>query len=283
MTFPTVTAPPPRFRLFRGDRPLDALAPDDRGLAYGDGLFETMRAHRGDVPWWEAHWARLAQGAARLGLPLPDPAQVRAEAGALLAGDDAVLKLVVTRGSGGRGYAPPGDVTPVWLLSRHPLPPAAPEEGIVLRWCRTALALQPALAGMKHCNRLEQVLARREWDEPGSADRDADEGLMCSTEGDVVCVTAGNLFALRGGRWHTPPVDRCGVAGVCRAWLVPRTQAVVVRLSPEDVERAEALFVCNAVRGILPVARLGRRRWPPHPAVDALRRALADAHPGLVL
>ena len=95
-------------RVFVGDRRVDAVPADDRGLAYGDGLFETMRVHRGDVPWWDAHWARLARGAARLRIPLPDPAQVRGEARALLAaGGAGVLKLLLTRGSVGRGYAPP--------------------------------------------------------------------------------------------------------------------------------------------------------------------------------
>ena len=264
-------------RIFVGDTRVEALAPDDRGVAYGDGLFETMRAHQGVVLWWNAHWSRLAQGARRLGLPLPDRARVLAEATDLLGTAGGVLKLVLTRGGGARGYAPPADAVPAWILSRHPLPPPPRSGGLVLRWCDTRLALQPALAGMKHCNRLEQVLARAEWTDPA-----IDEGLVRSTEGDVVGATAANLFVLEGRRWRTPRVDRCGVAGVCRTWLLAATRAQEARLSPEEIEAADALVLCNAVRGILPVARLGERTWPPHRAVQSLRQRLAQAHPAFV-
>ena len=264
-------------RIFSRNRRVDALAADDRGLAYGDGLFETMRVHRGDVPWWDAHWSRLARGARRLRLPLPDRAHVAAEAADLCAGRDGVLKLIVTRGSGGRGYAPPPDAAATWLLSWHPLPPSYRPGGLVLRWCETSIAPQPALAGIKHCNRLEQVLARGEWNDP-----DVDEGLLRSTEGDVVGATAANVFIFDGKHWRTPQVDRCGIAGVCRSWILATADAREERLAPEDIERAEALVLCNAVRGILPVARLGDRTWPAHPAVQALRERLGHAHPAFV-
>lgn len=267
-------------RIFVGDTRFDAIAPDDRGMAYGDGLFETMRAHRGEVPWWDAHWARLQAGAGRLRIPVPDEAQLRNEATRLLSGADAVLKLIVTRGSGGRGYAPANDVAPTWIVSTHPLPPSTPGDGMTIRWCETRLALQPLLAGIKHCNRLEQVLARTEWSDPAARDRDAVEGLMLSMEGDVVCATAANLFVLRNDRWHTPRVDRCGVAGVCRAWALRELDAAESRLDVTDIEQADAVFLCNAVRGILPVAKLGEREWAPHPRVEAARERLAATHPG---
>jgi 4-amino-4-deoxychorismate lyase len=267
-------------RVFVGDTRFDEIPANDRGMAYGDGLFETMRSHRGDVPWWDAHWARLRAGAGRLRIPLPDEAQARHEATQLLSGADAVLKLIVTRGTGGRGYAPPEDAVPTWIVSAHPLPPSTPSEGMILRWCETRLALQPLLAGIKHCNRLEQVLARAEWNGPGARDQSAVEGLMRSTEGDVVCATAANLFVLRNDRWHTPGVDRCGIAGVCRAWALRELDAAESRLDVTAIEQADAIFLCNAVRGILPVAKLGGREWAPHPRVDAARERLAAAHPG---
>lgn len=267
-------------RVFVGDRRVDALAADDRGTAYGDGLFETLRVHCGQLPWWEAHWARLTRGAERLRLSLPDQALVRHEANALLEGiDTGVLKLIVTRGSGGRGYALPDTTEPAWILSTHPLPAAPRARGWVLRWCDTRLSIQPALAGLKHCNRLEQVLARAEWEDAAASDRDADEGLMLDMENNAVCATAGNLFALIDRHWFTPRLDRCGVAGVCRAWLLPELQAEEARLSRRQIESAEAIFLCNAVRGILPVARLGERAWAPHPQVTALRDRLTAAVP----
>jgi len=266
-------------RHFVGDVAAAATPDHDRGLAYGDGLFETMRAHGGAVHWWPAHWLRLERGAQALGLALPGQGRVQQELEALLDGDGGVVKLIVTRGAGGRGYAPPDPATPHWILSRHDAPPAVPAEGLSLRWCDTRLAVQPALAGIKHCNRLEQVLARAEWQVLRLQDAQIHEGLMCSTEGDVVSATAANLFVLHDGRWSTPSVDRCGIAGVCREWAIGALQAREARLAVTDVEAADAVFLCNAARGILPVARLGARVWRPHPEVSQLRRHLAAEHP----
>lgn len=262
-----------------GDAPADAspaarLAAG-RAFAYGDGVFETMRATGGTIPWWPAHRARLQAGATRLGIALPSAVLLDREvADFAMRHADAAIKLILTRGSGGRGYAPSPDAPPVWALIASPIPPPPRPGGLVLRWCGTRLALQPALAGLKHCNRLEQVLARAEWQDTG-----IDEGLMRDMDGAVVCATAANLFVLRDGRWSTPPVDRCGIAGVCRGWLIDALGAAVVPLSVEDVESADALLLCNALRGILPVARLGGRVWAPHPAVAEAQRLLAAAHP----
>ncbi|GAB2513645.1 aminodeoxychorismate lyase [Lysobacter humi (ex Lee et al. 2017)] len=259
-------------RLFLGDSPLDTIPFDDRGRAYGDGLFETMRAVDGDVPWWDAHWRRLAHGAVRLGIALPDAALARRTAVDLLDGGGGALKLLLTRGPAQRGYAP-SDAAPLWSLAVHEAP--AVGGTLSLRWCTTRLAPQPVLAGLKHCNRLEQVLARREW----TADDDADEGLLCDIDGRVVCAVAANVFVLHEDRWLTPVLDRCGVRGVCRDWVLAEVGASEAELRPDDIESADAVFLCNALRGILEVARLGERSWTPHPRVAKLRDRLAAAHP----
>ena len=266
-------------RLFVGEERvednIDAVLTKGRGVAYGDGVFETMRAVGGSIPWWSAHRARLAFGAARLRIPLPSPEGIERELRDWLSQHrDAAIKLVVTRGSGGRGYAIASDAPPVWALMAAPLPAPSRPGGLVLRWCDARLSRQPLLAGIKHCNRLEQILARAEW-----SDTDIDEGLMRDLEGDVVAATAANLFVLREGRWWTPPVDRCGIAGVCRGWALQALAADERRFSMQEVETADAVVLCNALRGILPVARLGDRVWLPHPAVDDARRRLAAAHP----
>lgn len=257
--------------IYRGQTRVPAPDPADRGLAYGDGLFETALVQGGRVVWWPAHLARLSEGAARLRIPMPDVAWLTLQLAGFVAQAPAraVLKLMLTRGVGGRGYAPPETVEPTLALSLHAAParPAAP---LSLRWCDTRLAIQPALAGLKHLNRLEQVLARAEWAEPG-----IDEGLMLDTNGQLGCATAANVFALCHGRWLTPPVHQRGVAGVARAWVLAHEPAAAEsELSPAQVESAEALFLCNAVRGILPVGRLGSIAWAPHPALDEVRRRL---------
>ncbi len=257
-----------------GAKRVEAVSFANRGLAYGDGLFETMRVHRGGIPLWPRHLARLCDGARRLGISLPETgfleAQVRAFAGDV---DGGVLKLLLTRGDGGRGYAPPADTVPTWMLSRHPLPPPLPG-ALRLHDCATRLAIQPALAGLKHCNRLEQVLAR------GEVERAAcDEGLMRDMESVPVCATAANLLVLQGGRWTTPAVSRCGVAGVLRGWLLDAGLVEEAPVTGESLDDADALALCNAVRGILPVASLGTRRWVRDAAEDRIQERLAMAFP----
>lgn len=267
-------------RVLRGSSVGPWLDAGDRGLAYGDGVFETLLVHQGQPVWWREHWDRLLRGAIVLGLPMPDEMYLRREVEALIAdAPRAVLKLILTRGADGRGYAPPLNPTPTIVLSRHEPPPPPPAEGLNLRWCHTPMAIQPALAGLKHLNRLEQVLARAEWTDPN-----IHEGLMCDTEGLVISATAGNLFARLGGRWLTPRLRRCGIAGITRAWLLEHLpDAAEADLSPAEVGRAEALFLCNSVRGLLPVRRLGLREWAADEAVAQIRRQLAEAQPAFAL
>lgn len=259
---------------FVGLARVDGVSVANRGLAYGDGVFETMRVHDGELPLWPGHLARLREGAQRLGIGLPDPAFIEACIDEMIDGADAgVIKLLLTRGDGGRGYAPPVDAQPAWTLALYPLPPIA-SGGLCLHACDTRLAIQPALAGIKHCNRLEQVLARAEAERAG-----CDEGLMRDSEGRVVCATAANLLAHRNGRWLTPPVARCGVAGVLRGWLLAQGLVEEAELAPGEVEDAAALALCNAVRGILPVSLLGARNWAAHPALTELQARLAMVYP----
>lgn len=261
-------------RIIHAAAGMAAVGAADRGLNYGDGVFETLRIHAAAPVWWDAHWARLVRGADALGIPRPD-AGVAFDAARVACGHRprGVLKLVLTRGDGGRGYAPPADPAPTLIVTVHDAPARAPDP-LIVRFCDTRLAIQPRLAGHKHLNRLEQVLARAEW-----RDDSAFEGLMLDTDGRVVAATAANLFLRIDGRWVTPAVHRCGVAGVMRAWCLAALGAVEADLAPADVDASDAFFLCNAVRGILPVHRLGTRRWPADADVAALRRRLAATEP----
>jgi len=181
-----------------------------------------------------------------------------------------VLKIILTRGSGGRGYAIPDNQDPRIIISLHPAP-ASILEAVNLRWCETRLACQPQLAGMKHLNRLEQVLARNEWQ-----DENVFDGLMCDTEANVVCATSANVFVKIGGRWLTPKMDRAGIAGIARAWVLKQwSQVQEAHLSRLQIDQAEAVFVCNAVRGILAVKRLGDREYPVNGDIADLQNRLA--------
>ncbi|HEY4293032.1 aminodeoxychorismate lyase [Luteibacter sp.] len=252
----------------------DRVSVSDRGFTYGDGLFETLRIARGRAPLWPRHAERLQAGCERLRIPPPDPVAVRDEVLRLAEGlDDAVARVTLTRGPGMRGYAPPVSPHPTLVVSVSPLvlDAAASSDGIALRLCTTRLATQPLLAGLKHLNRLEQVMARGEWDSPAIG-----EGLMLDTDGDLVCATAANLFAVFGGQLMTPPVNRCGVAGVARAEVLAVREVTEARLNPVRLEDADEVFLTSAVRGILPVRVFGTRSWQPGPVTRALQAHWCD-------
>jgi 4-amino-4-deoxychorismate lyase len=261
--------------VLRGGVRIDGIDPFDRGLAYGDGVFETLLVHAGAPVWWDRHWRRLCEGIARLEFTAPEESRVRGHAMDLLAGAPprGVLKLVVTRGTGGRGYAPSPAAEPTVVLSVHSAP--APMDAVRLRWCTLRWAAQPALAGIKHLNRLEQVLARAEWQDP-----DIFDGIVLGGDGGIVSATSANVFARIDGAWLTPPVEACGIAGLLRGWVLEAAaEARVAALTPAQLLAADEVFLCNAVRGILPVRALDGREWTAWPATGELRRRLAGVEP----
>ncbi len=252
-------------RILVNGREGELLDPADRGLQYGDGLFETIAVQDGRPRFLEWHFERLAKGAARLGLSLPDTALLRAEIAALCPEQHGVIKLIVTRGAGARGYRPPRRPEPNRVVAASPWPdwePAAWLDGVRLGWCRTRLGRNPALAGIKHLNRLEQVLARAEWD-----DGRMDEGLMQDEQDQVISGTQSNLFARIADRWVTPALDQCGVAGVMRRafrnWTAEQGDPVIERALPAaELAEATAVALTNALIGAWPVREFaGRRLW----------------------
>jgi 4-amino-4-deoxychorismate lyase len=233
----------------------------DLALNYGDGLFETLRVRAGDLPLLGRHLERLAAGCRRIALGWPGEALLVEEAGWLAAGvDDGTLKLLLTRGDGGRGYAPPGGAGCRRILSLHaaPAPPAA---GCAVGVCELRLGRNPALAGLKHVSRLELVLAARE-----AAERGWDEGLLRDQPGNVVEATRHNLFYVAGARLCTPPVDECGVAGVMRGLLLERVGGEIATLKYDELHAVEEAFLCNAVAGIRAITRLDGRKLAAGPA-----------------
>lgn len=259
-------------RVLVNGEPAATISVFDRGLSYGDGLFETVRFVHGAAPLWPRHMGRLSEGCQRLHLPLPDADALLREASAVTEGiAQAVVRITLTRGVGERGYAPPPSPAVTRVVAGFEAPPmggAAWISGVRVRWCDTRLSLQPLLAGLKHLNRLEQILARAEWSDPAVA-----EGLMCDAEGRVTSGTMTNLFAVIDGRLVTPALDRCGVAGVARAEvLAARPEAAVVHLYPADLAQASEVFLSSSVRGVLPVQAVGDTVYVPGPVTRALQQ-----------
>ena len=260
-------------------QPLDPGLQRDRGLAYGDGLFETIAVRRGQPRLLDRHLQRLATGCQRLRIPC-DIAQLDAEirAYAALLGE-GVAKLLLTRGDGLRGYAPPAESAVRRLLLGSPTPaypPAHATEGIALYPCTTRLATQPLLAGLKHLNRLEQVLARGEW-----TSTDYAEGLMLDQDGRPIEGVFSNLFLVCAGRLQTPALDRCGVAGVLRGLLLDlAAQAGIpseIRpLALDELLGADEVFLCNSQYGIWPVRRYAAANWSVGPVTRKLQGSINE-------
>lgn len=237
----------------------DRVSALDRGLAYGDGLFETIRMIAGVAPLWDRHLARLREGCARLGLPLPEADVLAHETVCVSAGmADAVVKIVLTRGIGERGYATSPQAHPTRIVAAFAAPHVPADwygRGIRVRCCALRLGAQPRLAGIKHLNRLEQVLARAEWSDP-----EVIEGLLFDGDGDLVSATAANVFVVVDGKLVTPPVDRCGVAGVLRGALLKALPGAQVQaMAKDDLMRADEVFLTSSVRGVLPVRAIDDR------------------------
>lgn len=239
----------------------DTLGVQDRGLAYGHGLFETIRLSRGRLLLWEQHFARLQQGCQRLGINVSPElnTQLVADIEQLCDGcPDAVIKIIITAGSGGRGYAPPQQTATRRIVSLFALPeyPADRAEGVKVISCRYQLPLNPRLAGIKHLNRLDQVLARSEWQDAAIA-----EGIVCDLNGKVVEGTMSNLFAVKNGELLTPELSQAGVKGIMRDFVLQRAKDMgmesrEVSFDIDQFKAVDELFLTNSVIGIWPI-----RQW----------------------
>ncbi len=233
------------------------VAAADRGLQFGDGVFETIAVLSGIPRFWQLHMDRLAIGCEMLGLQqIPQNVLLR-EVQTVSAGHPScVVKIIITRGESGRGYARTEANEPCRIVTSHSLPADIDHkalQGIQTRICDLRLGIQPALAGIKHLNRLEQVLARAEW-----PDSEVQEGILLDSEDYVISGISANIFLVTGERLLTPRMDRCGVRGVMRSAILqafkPRCEQRRVTL--DMLPEADEVFLCNAVRGIQPVTRI---------------------------
>lgn len=251
------------------------IAVSDRGLNYGDGLFETIAVFFGIPEMLQAHIQRMQKGCEQLKLPFDNWNELQNEVEQLASvasvSDRAVIKIIITRGSGGRGYQIADDCEPqriVMLLTW----PERPETPAKLRFCKTPLGCNPALAGIKHLNRLEQVMARSEWDDQLD---DFDEGLMSNIQGYVVEGTMSNLFIVQEGVLITPDLNRCGVEGIMRQHVLKLAETIgieckIALLSKDEIFEADEIFITNSLMGIRPVVLLESKEFSMGPVTCQL-------------
>jgi 4-amino-4-deoxychorismate lyase len=253
----------------------------DRGLQYGDGVFTTLSVRGGAPLLLDRHLARLAHDCQRLRISAPDSAVLRDEAQRLAWEQGrAVLKMMITRGEGGRGYRAPDECHATRVLSLYPCPDY-PEDlarsGIAARICQLRLGRNSALAGVKHLNRLEQVLARGEWDNPNIR-----EGVLLDSNGVVIEGVMSNLFWVQADRLFTPCLDYCGVAGIMRGLVLELAaqhglMAEEVRSPLSTVLEADEMFFTNCVIGLWPVRKLDEHVYPVGPVARRIQGWLDDA------
>ena len=249
----------------------------DRGLQYGDGIFTTMPILNHQPLCWNKHFDRLKRGCQRLSINFPSAGILESETRQLcIQNPKAVLKIIITRGASGRGYQPSADNIPsnrvVAIYPAVDYPPNYIEEGIDVHLCATRLARSACLAGLKHLNRLEQVIGRGEWNSPDIA-----EGLMLDTDDRVIEGTMSNIFAIFAhNRLLTPDVSHCGVAGIVRQSILELAtvlgfQAEVTEMSLQQLYTAEEVFFCNSLIGIWPVRKIADRVFYLAPGLKTLR------------
>lgn len=241
------------------------LAANDRAVQFGDGCFTTARIQTGQVQLLSAHLARLREACKRLLLPFTDWALLEQEMVTLASRQQAgVLKVIISRGAGGRGYSAAGCETPTRILSLS-APPAHyarwQQAGVTLALSPIRLGRNPYLAGIKHLNRLEQVLIRTHLEQTAG-----DEALVLDSDGLLTECCAANLFWRQGSTVFTPRLDQAGVKGIMRQFIIARLAAssftvAEVAARPKALADADEVLICNALMPVVPVNACGEWRW----------------------
>lgn len=257
----------------------------DRGLQYGDGVFETIAVNNGKLLCWNEHIERLNSGCERLNIPIQNSETLKNEALSLInplihSDKKSIVKLIITRGQGGRGYAIPEQVEPSRIVSLYPFPEYTKDNsnGISVRICNYRYAHNETLAGIKHMNRLEQVMARSEWN-----NTDIAEGIVLDNESNVIEGTMSNLFCVINDVLLTPKLNLCGVEGVIRnkiLELAPTSgiNTEVKTISLDELKNADEIFVCNSVIGLWPVIKLEDQTFSIGKLSAQIKQALLETN-----
>jgi 4-amino-4-deoxychorismate lyase len=241
----------------------DAISLFDRGLQYGDGLFETIAVEEESLLCWDEHIERLQSGCSRLKIPIPNQDTLTEETRRLTSSiERGIIKIIITRGQGGRGYALPVNVESTRIISLYPWPEYSfgnPDDGINVRVCNYRYAHNSVLAGIKHLNRLEQVLARSEWTDSLIA-----EGVVLDHEENVIEGTMSNIFYIKNEILYTPELSACGVEGIVRQKIITlaaelHLEICIHKISLESLMNADEAFMCNSIVGVWPIKMINEK------------------------
>lgn len=262
--------------------PSNIISSEDRGLAYGDGVFRTLRLQSGHPVCWERQYAKLQHDCHALKIACPSALLLSSELQQLgKTQTDGVAKIIITRGVSARGYAPSAQSEPTRILNVTPAVTYSEnhaKQGIRVHVCKIRLGHQSMLAGIKHLNRLENVLAASEWQ-----DQDTPEGILSDISGYVISGTRSNLFMLRDNILYTPNLTRCGVAGVQRDRVMDWAKQYgvtckVAEFRMEELVLADEIFLVNSIFGLWPVREFAGYRCKEHSMAWKIQEWLNDEH-----
>jgi 4-amino-4-deoxychorismate lyase len=260
--------------------PGNTINAEDRGLAYGDGVFRTLRMQAGRPVCWERQYAKLQRDCGALKISCPSALVLSSELQQLAKTQpESIAKIIITRGVSSRGYAPSAQTEATRILSISPVtqyPSDFAKSGVRMHVCKVRLGHQLLLAGIKHLNRLENVLAASEWQ-----DKDMPEGLLTDVAGNIISGTRSNLFMLRGNILYTPNLSRCGVAGVQRDRVMDwsKQHGVTCKIADfhmEELAQADEIFLVNSVFGLWPIREVAEYRRTQHPMAWKIQEWLND-------
>lgn len=261
-----------------------AISTFDRGFSYGDGVFRTMRVHNGLPVSWPFHYQKLVADCAAIGIVCPSAELLMSDFQKLfeeelfLEDSFQVAKIVITRGEGERGYAPPVITVPTRALIKSNMPQYAAanyEQGVQLHVCKIRLSAQPKLAGIKHLNRLENVMARMEW-----RDETVFDGLLMDAHDNVIECTMSNIFIRIGNALTTPDLSQCGVAGITRQRILGLGKPLGLNVTTENISmpqllEADEVVICNSLYGAFQVTRIADKTWPKQDLAEKIRKIVS--------
>ena len=248
----------------------------NRNIQFGDGLFETCVIENKKILFWVNHFARLNKGCEQLKISRVDESVWLSDvkkALSLCSYDRCVVKLILSRGESLRGYGFKDDIKPVRAVIVSELQKVTFNKSFCLEYCQSGYDSNPKLAGIKHCNRLEQVLAR--------AGLKSDEGIMLDENHNVISVTQGNIYAIHGNTLITPKLDKCGVEGTRRAVILDLAKLLGIKvkvdtLSMKELDQADEVFISNSIIGIQSISKIDGISFGESPITKKIKEAFKE-------
>jgi len=248
----------------------------NRNTQFGDGLFETCLVENKKLLFWSNHFERMKLGCDRLKISMIDETLWLSDikkAFSLMKIDNCIVKLVLSRGESLRGYSYKDNIRPIRITIVSELKKNNQDKGFSLEFCNSGYNSNPKLAGIKHCNRLEQVIAR--------AGIKVDDGIMLDENENVVSVTQGNIFCIQGNRLITPNLDKCGIEGTRRAVILKIAVDLgfdinIKNLSVEELLRSDEVFISNSIQGVGPVNQIEDFVYSKHKITEIISETLKE-------